>query len=77
MRIIYTSGTTDGLGLSDFLGQVIPVWLRELQVVSSLLTWGWCLEFVLNSVSGNNVAVDSLQHCQPSCLSSVLEGGPL
>ena len=52
----------DGLGLNDFLGQVIPVWLRELHVVSSLLTWGWWLELVLNSISGNDVAVESVQH---------------
>ena len=52
------------------------VWLRELLVVS-LLTWWWWLELVLNSISGNDVVVDSVQHCQPSCLSSVLNGGPL
>ena len=51
----------DGLGINDFLGQVIPVsggsrqewvllvlcsavWLQELLVVSSSLTWGWWLE---------------------------------
>ena len=53
------------------------VWLQELLVVSSLLTWWWWLELVLNSISGNDVVVDYVQHCQPSCLSSVLKGGPL
>ena len=55
----------------------VSLWLRELLVVSSSLTWGWGLELVLNSISGNDVVVDSVQHCQPSCLSSVLKGGPL
>ena len=53
------------------------VWLRELMIVSSLLTWWWWSELVLNSISGNDVVVDSVQHCQLSCLSSVLKGGPL
>ena len=34
--------------------------LRELLVVSSSLTWGWWLELVLNSISGNDVVVDSV-----------------
>ena len=83
------------LGLNDFLGQVTPVsdgsrqewvllvlvsavWLQEL-VVSSSLTWEWWLKLVLNSIRGNDVVVDSIQHCHchPSCLCSVLKGGPL
>ena len=36
--------------------------------------WWWWLELVLNSIGG---IVDAVQHCQPSCLSSALEGGPL
>ena len=47
------------------------VWLRELLVVSLSLMPGWWLELVLNSISGNDVVVDSVQHCQPSCLSLV------
>ena len=35
------------------------------------------MEVALNPISGNDVAVDSVQHCQPSCLSSVLKGGLL
>ena len=42
-----------------------------------VIDMGWGLELVLNSISGNDVVVDSVQHCQPSCLSSVLKGGPL
>ena len=35
------------------------------------------MELALNPTSGNDVVVDYVQHCQPSCLSSVLKGGPL
>ena len=61
-----------GLGRNEYTaGTVSAVWLRELLVVSLSLMPGWWLELVVNSTSGNDVFVDSVQHCQPSCLSSV------
>ena len=61
-----------GLGRNEYTaGTVSAVWLWELLVVSLSLMPGWWLELVLNSTSGNDVVVDSVQHCQPSCLSSV------
>ena len=55
------------------------VWLWELLVVSLSLMWGWGLKLVLNSISGSDVVVNCVQHCQPSCLSSILnlKGSPL
>ena len=42
------------------------LWLPELLLVSSSLTWWWWwLELVLNSISSNDVVVDSVQHRQP------------